>query len=210
MPCANNLSQKCGGPWGLDVYQLATPAMLSNPFRISDYNAMGCYAEKPNARALKTVYASDLMTVQLCAKQASANGAVFFGLEYGRECWYDTVLKGAVEAAQSSCMMNCTGSAFQTCGGPNYLQIYGNVTVPSSSSATASVPTTSSLISTLTSPLQTISPSASPLSCPASNGAIYSAPNGGRYMVECGVDRVGKSPPTFHILFLSLADNISF
>jgi pyruvate/2-oxoglutarate dehydrogenase complex dihydrolipoamide acyltransferase (E2) component len=227
MPCANNSSQNCGGQWGLNVYQPA-PVMLGNPPQISGYNAMGCYAEKPKARALKSLFASDVMTVQLCAKQASANGAAFFGLEYGQECWYDTVLDGAVAGAQSNCMMNCTGSSFQTCGGSNYLQLYGNATVLSSSSVVVSpVPTTLSTTSSpstsiwtsppptaappqSTAPPQPAAPNASPLSCPASNGTTYASPNGGQYLIECGIDRTGKLLSVYHSLLTSFADDISF
>jgi hypothetical protein len=210
MACANNSSQNCGGAWSLNVYQLA-PATIGNPSQINGYTAMGCYAEKPRARALKSLFANDSMTVQLCASKASANGAAFFGLEYGRECWYDTVLDGAVAGDPSRCSMNCTGSVFQTCGGMNFMNLYGNVTVPvtSSSSTMASfVSTTSSTTtplytSTSVSSQPTLLPSTAPLICPAANGTVYNVPSGGRYMVECGMDRTGKLSLLFRFFNLS-------
>jgi hypothetical protein len=135
MPCANNSSQTCGGSWGLSVYQLASTAG-GNPSQANGYNSLGCYAEKPGARALRNSFTSAVMTSQLCAARALAGGAAFFGLEYGQECWWDTVLDGAVPADQSNCFLNCTGSAFQKCGGQNFLQLYGNRTLPPNPTST--------------------------------------------------------------------------
>ncbi|KAL5430130.1 hypothetical protein PMIN05_010418 [Paraphaeosphaeria minitans] len=85
LPCAANRSQICGGNWGLSTYQL-TPSYFGNPSPVKGFTSMGCYAEKPNARALKNVYYSDSMTTELCAARAAANGYSYIGLEYGREC----------------------------------------------------------------------------------------------------------------------------
>ena len=121
MPCASNSSQICGGPNGLSMYQV-TPPYIGNQPTVGSFSAMGCYAEKPNDRALEVVYESDRLTIELCAAQAALNGYAYFGTEFGQECWMGDHMDGAKPANQSSCNVNCPGNSFQTCGGGNFLQ----------------------------------------------------------------------------------------
>ncbi|OAG03405.1 WSC-domain-containing protein [Paraphaeosphaeria sporulosa] len=142
LPCAANHSQICGGNWGLSIYQL-TPSYFGNPSPVKGFASMGCYAEKPNDRALRNVYYSDIMTTELCSARAAANGYSYFGLEYGRECWMDNVLDDAVPVPQAKCATSCTGSTFQNCGGGNFMQLYGNGSVVKMPSGTSSIAATS-------------------------------------------------------------------
>ncbi|XTI86032.1 WSC-domain-containing protein [Cenococcum geophilum] len=170
MVCANNAGEICGGPGGLNMYQLNTNATTSPsssslaasssssslpsstvsstigstasstigstssasptptgptvPSGIGSYVSLGCYSEKPGGRALSTPYYNDSMTLELCAAQAAAAGWIYWGAEYGRECWMGNALDGALPTSQSNCNMKCPGNSLEWCGNGNYLQLY--------------------------------------------------------------------------------------
>jgi hypothetical protein len=169
MICSGDSAQICGGPDGLSIYQV-TPATIGNPAKVGNYTALGCYAEKPSGRALPLMNSSDVLTVELCAKQAATNRYNYFGLEYGRECWQGDVLDGAVLSDQSHCTINCTGSALDNCGGGYFMQVYGE-----SVSATILSSTKSLISSTISSSssfsLSSVSTSTSSATLPTTSSA---------------------------------------
>ncbi|KAF2808095.1 WSC-domain-containing protein [Mytilinidion resinicola] len=147
MPCANNSAEICGGPNGLNMYQLQlnpssptsftpTPTPTTAPPTVGAYSSLGCYAEKPAGRALPTPYYNDSMTIELCAAQAGAGHWTYFGLEYGRECWMGNALDPAAQpVAQAFCGMLCPGNALEWCGAGNDLQLYSSKLSPADTSS---------------------------------------------------------------------------
>lgn len=98
MLCSGNLSEYCGGPNRLDIYDLnnaiatitttsgsPTATAASIKPTISPYTYYGCQTEAVGARALSAAAtASDSMTLEMC--ETFCNPYPFFRVEYGREC----------------------------------------------------------------------------------------------------------------------------
>ncbi|CZR70098.1 uncharacterized protein PAC_19999 [Phialocephala subalpina] len=98
MLCSGNLSEYCGGPNRLDVYDLnnaiatittatiaPTATAASIKPTIPPYNYYGCQTEAIGVRALSQAFtASDSMTLEMC--EAFCSTYTYFGVEYGREC----------------------------------------------------------------------------------------------------------------------------
>ncbi|KAM0491044.1 hypothetical protein D7B24_002172 [Verticillium nonalfalfae] len=112
---------------------------------IGDWSFEGCYTEGDGVRALDgRFYADDELTLEKCA--AFCEGFVYFGAEYGRECWCGDVHgTGSVLAAnQGDCNFACGGDGSQFCGAGNRLQMYrfGGADTPSGAvSSSLPVPT---------------------------------------------------------------------
>jgi hypothetical protein len=68
-------------------------------------------------------FPSDTLTVEACA--ASCAGYLYFGVEYGRECYCgDSLGFGAVLANAGECNVACAGNPGEFCGGGNRLNVY--------------------------------------------------------------------------------------
>ncbi|KAF9869506.1 WSC domain-containing protein [Colletotrichum karsti] len=118
------------------------PRAVTKP-AISGYTYQGCYVEPPNGRALEAVTGDDQMTLEMCAGICSTSNKVYFGVEYGRECWCGNQLAtGATIAADDSeCSFPCPGNTAggETCGAGDRLNLYknDNAVVPAGPSAKA-------------------------------------------------------------------------
>ncbi|KAF2651061.1 WSC-domain-containing protein [Lophiostoma macrostomum CBS 122681] len=113
---------------------------------VSGYAYQGCYNEIPNGRALsdKSELAQPVLTLELCASFCA--GFAFFGVEYAGECYCGNTLQAASskQADETGCSMACSGNAAESCGGPNFLNVYFNsaaITSSSTTSSASSVPT---------------------------------------------------------------------
>lgn len=63
------------------------------------------------------------MTLELCASFCS--GSLYFGTEYGRECYCgNTFASGSVPAPPSDCYFTCPGDGNEFCGAGNRLSVY--------------------------------------------------------------------------------------
>ncbi|KAG8628847.1 hypothetical protein KVT40_002712 [Elsinoe batatas] len=92
---------------------------------MGNYTSLGCYSEKPNARALPQLYYNTSMSVPLCAQRAATLKYKYFGLEYATECWMGNVLdSAAVPLNQTKCAMMCPGDQGTYCGAGISLQLY--------------------------------------------------------------------------------------
>lgn len=104
------------------------------------------YEEPSNGRALPSKTAQDGMTVELCSSIAA--GKAWFGLEYGRECWYGDILAPGTysSAAEGDCSKPCSGDASERCGASKRLNLYkkGTTITTSASPGTTSNSVTSS------------------------------------------------------------------
>jgi hypothetical protein len=125
MPCNGNPKEICGGPNRLDFYQSVAYVPPVNP-NITGYTYQGCYNEPNGYRALSDSFtASDFMTVEGCA--AFCDGANYFGVEYGRECYCGSSIPSASTLQPAySCSFTCSGNTAEYCGASWLLNVYEN------------------------------------------------------------------------------------
>ncbi|EGS17224.1 uncharacterized protein CTHT_0065420 [Thermochaetoides thermophila DSM 1495] len=134
MPCSGDATEYCGAGNRLELYSTtatrtttATPTptgALAHKPAVGDYVFVGCQTEASGGRALSgAAHADDSMTLELCASLCS--GFIYFGTEYGRECYCGNSLNaGSTEAPLSECNMVCAGDQFEYCGAGNRLDLY--------------------------------------------------------------------------------------
>ncbi|KAI0925387.1 hypothetical protein AcV7_005644 [Taiwanofungus camphoratus] len=155
MPCAGNSSEFCGGPNALDVYNYtgtlpngptnpggggggggggsSTPVYPVTSGLPSPWEYAGCYVDNAYGRVMSNELPDNQnLTVESCIANCTAENYTLAGLEYSVQCFCtDTLVNGAVQAAESDCNMGCGANATEACGGPNRLSVYtatGNVT----------------------------------------------------------------------------------
>lgn len=122
IPCAGNSSLSCGGSGAFYIYQQLPPPPPppSGLFSNVSFTPGGCLAEPPNgARALNAyVLADPSMTPAFCAEICGLSNYLYYGVEYGNECWCDnSITSGAAFVDPSKCNLSCAGDATQSCGG---------------------------------------------------------------------------------------------
>ena len=102
------------------------PAGLSQPDAVGNYNWYGCRTEATNGRALRLFdFADDEMTLESCRAFCDDKGTIFFGTEYGRECYCGEALNGdSTERPAGECGMVCAGDRGQFCGAGDRLSVY--------------------------------------------------------------------------------------
>jgi hypothetical protein len=95
---------------------------------IPGYFDQGCYTEGTNRRALTGMtYFDDQMTVEKCATACA--DFVWFGVEYGRECYCgNTLSAGSIPAPAADCNFHCPGNATESCGAGLRLNMYSKTT----------------------------------------------------------------------------------
>ncbi|KAM0326144.1 hypothetical protein ACHAQA_006738 [Verticillium albo-atrum] len=188
MVCAGEKTAICGGRSRLNLYQLKATSIPSlttatvtssstsssaalETGRVGDYKAESCWTDDGgHGRTLSSLWASDDMTIEICAAHAATKGAKFFGVEYGRECWTGSTLNAFSAAAETkTCNIKCKGNTNQICGGRGRMNLYSlSPVILTSTSTTASTttasPTTSAFIVS--------SPSTTSVEAPTASGTI--------------------------------------
>jgi WSC domain len=156
------------------------------------YSYIDCHTDSVNSRTINDKSeVSYSMTLDLCA--TFCGGYIFFGVEFGRECYCgNTLLASSTTATDGRCNMQCLGNSAQICGGSNGLSLYGYSAIvnPSSSSS----PTTSSAISSAGSTISTRSTSSSAtVSTTTTPTGPSHVPSVGSYMwIGCYTDQIGN------------------
>ncbi|KAM7205858.1 hypothetical protein V8F33_000688 [Rhypophila sp. PSN 637] len=129
MPCAGDVTEKCGG-WGyFDLHGSAAEPPAITPYfnpPLTGPTDHGCYTEGYNVRALAGAFHwSSAMTVEGCTSFCQNSGFKWAGVEYSSECYCGSALgNGSVAAAAGDCSMACSGDATEICGGGNRLNVY--------------------------------------------------------------------------------------
>lgn len=97
----------------------------------SNYTYIGCYSDAVAKRVLAYDITASApggyanMTILNCANAANASGYVFFGAEYGGECWASNVIDSSSQIrSNTSCNMACRGNDTEWCGAGDHLQMY--------------------------------------------------------------------------------------
>lgn len=129
MPCSGNESLSCGGHDTLMIYQQLPPPPPppAGLFSNISYTSGGCLAEPTDGeRALDGFLVVDQrMTPAFCAEICGMSNFLFFGVEYGNECWCDnSIAPWAVFINASECNVPCAGNSSQTCGGKMALSLW--------------------------------------------------------------------------------------
>ncbi|KAG6025053.1 hypothetical protein E4U41_001620 [Claviceps citrina] len=113
---------------------VGTPAHRAT---VGGYKHVSCWTEGVSARALGGIsLVNDTMTLEKCAQYCSAY--VYWGTEYGRECYCGNSLdKSSAAAPMADCNMVCGGDASEYCGAGNRLELYSTTSAPATPTATA-------------------------------------------------------------------------
>ncbi|KAG5931668.1 hypothetical protein E4U53_001660 [Claviceps sorghi] len=106
---------------------------------VGGYKRVSCWTEGVSARALGGIsFVNDTMTLEKCAKFCSAY--VYWGTEYGRECYCGNSLdKTSAAAPIGDCSMVCGGDASEYCGAGNRLELYSTTSAPAMPTPTATL-----------------------------------------------------------------------
>ncbi|EEU38288.1 uncharacterized protein NECHADRAFT_34566, partial [Fusarium vanettenii 77-13-4] len=140
MICSGNMTQYCGGPNLLTVWNDTsyTPPvqLVIGSTKIANNTAtyQGCYSEPSGGRALSSDRTSDTvgMTNEMCVAFCQAGGYLYAGTEYSQECYCGNTIGGDNIPDISQCSMQCKGNIFSYCGAGNRLSVW-KITQPEKS-----------------------------------------------------------------------------
>lgn len=97
----------------------------------SNYTFIGCYTDAVAKRVLTHDITASApggyanMTILNCANAANASNYIYFGTEYGGECWAANAIDQSSQIrSNSSCNMACRGNDTEWCGAGDFLQMY--------------------------------------------------------------------------------------
>lgn len=96
---------------------------------IPGYTYQGCYTEAIDTRALSNdAFFDDDLTIEKCA--ADCGAYLWFGVEYGRECYCgNSPNEGSDPAPASDCYFPCPGNSMEICGAGDRLNMYSRSTI---------------------------------------------------------------------------------
>ncbi|KAF8197751.1 copper radical oxidase [Mycena galopus ATCC 62051] len=127
MPCAGNISEFCGGPNALSLYNYTGDDLPPPPVYV------GCFVDNANGRALTVEIDNANLTMELCVASCAAQNFTIAGGEYSTQCFCgNELIDGATPAAESDCNLGCGGNLTQACGAGNRLSVYSttpNITI---------------------------------------------------------------------------------
>ncbi|KAI0263607.1 WSC domain-containing protein [Gloeopeniophorella convolvens] len=134
--CASVLVSGCLASAVLSARQ-AVPVLVPS---VGPWQALGCFNDSTDARALHERVDAGNTTVESCVAACQAQGFSLAGLEFGDECWCGSeldngsVFVGDDDGAQDgnfhqflddpTCNMACGGNVTELCGGSDFLDLY--------------------------------------------------------------------------------------
>ncbi|KAK3695831.1 WSC domain-containing protein [Podospora appendiculata] len=122
MACGGNALQLCGGADRLSIYSRPCNGEGENLSNANEFVYKACWTDNGAARSLTgDSFSSAEMTVVDCA--AFCRGYLYFGVEFGSQCFCGDVLGGHA-AAEEDCEYLCEGDNTQWCGSANRLSVY--------------------------------------------------------------------------------------
>ncbi|EFY97267.1 WSC and peroxidase domain protein [Metarhizium robertsii] len=118
---------------------IVAPVTPTHRATVAGYTHVSCWSEGVGVRALAgTSFANDTMTLEKCADYCKAY--VYWGTEYGRECYCGNALdKTSAAAALTECNMACGGDPSAYCGAGNRLELYSTTSAPVTPTPTATL-----------------------------------------------------------------------
>ncbi|KAJ7479694.1 galactose oxidase [Mycena latifolia] len=151
MACAGNISEFCGGPNRLTVYNYtgtdlplppvgggggggATGGVTTIATDLpSPWAYVGCFVDGAAGRALTTEIDNANLTMEICVAACNAQNFTIAGGEFSVQCFCgNELVNGAAPAPATDCNMPCGGNATQACGAGGRLSVYSktpNITI---------------------------------------------------------------------------------
>ncbi|KAJ7025972.1 galactose oxidase [Mycena alexandri] len=152
MACAGNISEFCGGPSRLTVYNYTGDDLPPPPVGgggnpggggggatgiatdlPSPWAYVGCFVDNANGRVLTTETTDTNLTMESCVATCISLNNTIAGGEFSTQCFCgNEMIDGATPAPESDCNLACGGNSTQACGAGNRLSIYSttsNVTI---------------------------------------------------------------------------------
>ncbi|KAJ7479512.1 glyoxal oxidase N-terminus-domain-containing protein [Mycena latifolia] len=150
MACAGNISEFCGGPNRLTVYNYTGTDLPPPPVGgggggaaggvtaiatdlPSPWAYVGCFVDGATGRVLTTETDNANLTMEICVATCDAQNFTIAGGEFSTQCFCgNDLIEGATPAAESDCNMACGGNSTQACGAGNRLSVYStaqNITI---------------------------------------------------------------------------------
>ncbi|KAK0111496.1 hypothetical protein ONS95_001851 [Cadophora gregata] len=128
--CSGNSTQLCGGNNVLNLYSknsgapTVAAAAAPVPATANGYTYVNCYADQTSAGRTLTVNKSTITSVEACVTACNTAGFKYAGVENRNECWCDNVIHTSTTLAPKNCLLPCTGTPSESCGGINAIGIY--------------------------------------------------------------------------------------
>ncbi|KAF8191680.1 WSC domain-containing protein [Mycena galopus ATCC 62051] len=93
---------------------------------LGNWSLVGCFTDVSTARTLAATSTADAnMTVENCISFCNAAGYILAGMEFGQECYCDSIIQIPGERAPlTDCSQPCAGNASEFCGASGFLDIY--------------------------------------------------------------------------------------
>ncbi|KAJ7122651.1 galactose oxidase [Mycena crocata] len=150
MACVGNISEFCGGPNRLTVYNYTGTDLPPPPTGgggdgggekgiatdLPDpWAYVGCFVDGATGRVLTTQIVPDNanLTMESCVASCDALNFTIAGGEFAIQCFCgNELIEGAAPAPESDCNLACGGNSTQACGNGNRLSIYStslNITI---------------------------------------------------------------------------------
>jgi hypothetical protein len=125
MPCSGDSTLTCGAGDRLEIFlndQYIDPTIATVP----GFAYRGCRAEPDEARSLPDMrFLEEDMTPAMCTSLCSDAGFLYAGLQWSRECWCASTIKGGHWVSDSECDMLCGGDKNSFCGAHKRNTVYG-------------------------------------------------------------------------------------
>jgi len=151
MACPGLAGTTCGGNLTINIFWYIGMESATTPNNLTItapgvWKYRGCYTDSRSNRTLGFV--GDFpgakeggMAVEPCQGACQNAGYVYAGVEFGSECWCDSLSRAGrgpgVQVSDPECNMTCSGNASEFCGGSNRLNTYEFIPAMSTISTTA-------------------------------------------------------------------------
>ncbi|KAL8743437.1 MAG: hypothetical protein Q9190_004206 [Brigantiaea leucoxantha] len=98
---------------------------------LAGYTYEGCYTDSTSARVL-TGKSTSSNTMSYSSCSSYCYGFIYFGVEYGRECYCGNIFSNPTSPAPSAsdCNTKCSGDATQICGAGNRMNLFKSTNAP--------------------------------------------------------------------------------
>ena len=115
--CKGDDDQICGGNNAISIYE------GTGEFPPVPEGYLGCYKDMQDDRIFGGEVTDFDLTLEKCEEHCDGN--MFYGVQYGRECWCGPVgANYAKHGNSTACIKPCMGNGAQTCGGGNAMDVY--------------------------------------------------------------------------------------
>ncbi|KIK65233.1 hypothetical protein GYMLUDRAFT_39597 [Collybiopsis luxurians FD-317 M1] len=150
MVCSGNVSEFCGGPNALNMYNYTgknlppistgggggggggAPVFPVTSGLPKPWHYVGCYVDNAHGRVFEFGPEdgnNPNNTVEVCINECASQNFTVAGMEFSSQCFCgDRLVNGAVTTTDATCSMGCAGNATEACGGPNLLSVYSTLT----------------------------------------------------------------------------------